>query len=131
MQRPNIFHFKAFGIINLHYEIRIFQKIYSRVTMTVYVKCVVRFNLHKMLPILPHCQVPNRQLFDSYLCRIVLVFFAISQLLATVIFVSFSLVRGNLRGLREFSFSQNPNSSRTRSTSNSNLPGFANQVACG
>ena len=36
-------------MINLHYEIRICQKIYNRVTMTVYVKCVVRFNVHKML----------------------------------------------------------------------------------
>ena len=41
IQRPNIFPFKAFGMINLHYEIRICQKIYNRVTMTVYVKCVV------------------------------------------------------------------------------------------
>ena len=49
IQRPNIFHFKAFGMINLHYEIRICQKIYNRVTMTVYVKCVVRFNVHKTL----------------------------------------------------------------------------------
>ena len=36
-------------MINLHYKIRICQKIYDRVTMTVYVKCVVRFNVHKML----------------------------------------------------------------------------------
>ena len=49
MQRPNIFHFKAFGMINLHYEVRICQKIYYRVTMTVYVKCVVGFNVHKTL----------------------------------------------------------------------------------
>ena len=49
MQRPNIFHFKALGMMNLHYEIRICQKIYNRVTMTVYVKCVVRFNLNKTL----------------------------------------------------------------------------------
>ena len=34
-------------MINLHYEIRICQKICNRVTMTVYVKCVVRFNVHK------------------------------------------------------------------------------------
>ena len=44
--KPNIFHFKAFGMINLHYEIKICQKIYNKVTMTVYVKCVVRFNAH-------------------------------------------------------------------------------------
>ena len=49
MQRPKIFHFKAFGMINLHYEIIICQKIYNRVTITVYVKCVVRFNVHKTL----------------------------------------------------------------------------------
>ena len=30
-----------FGMINLHYRIRIAKKIYDRVTMTVYVKCVV------------------------------------------------------------------------------------------
>ena len=33
-----------------------------------------------------------------------LVFFTIAQLLATVVFVSFTLVRENLRGLREFLF---------------------------
>ena len=49
IQRPNIFHFKAFGMINLHYEIRICQKIYNRVTMTVYVKGVVWFNVNKTL----------------------------------------------------------------------------------
>ena len=38
-----------FGMIDLHYEIRICQKIYIRVTMTVYVKCVVRFNVNKTL----------------------------------------------------------------------------------
>ena len=47
--RPNIFQFKAFGMINLHCEVRIGQKIYNRVTMTIYVKCVVRFNVHKTL----------------------------------------------------------------------------------
>ena len=36
-------------MINLHYEIRICQKTYNRVTMTIYVKCVVRFNVHKTL----------------------------------------------------------------------------------
>ena len=50
IQRPNIFHFKAFSMINLQYEIKICQKIYNRVTMTVYVKFVVRFNVHKTLP---------------------------------------------------------------------------------
>ena len=49
VQRPNIFHLKAFGMINLQYEIRICQKIYNKVTMTVYVKCVVRFNAHQTL----------------------------------------------------------------------------------
>ena len=49
VQSPNIFHFKAFSLINLHYEIRICQKIYNRFTMTVYVKCVVLFNMHKTL----------------------------------------------------------------------------------
>ena len=53
IQRPNIFHFKAFGLINLHYDIRICQKIYNKVTMTVYVKCVVRFNVH-IMPSLVH-----------------------------------------------------------------------------
>ena len=54
IRRPNIFHFKAFGMINLHYEIRFCQKIYNnRVTMTVYVKCVVRFNVNKMLSFVP------------------------------------------------------------------------------
>ena len=36
-------------ILNLNFEVRICQKIYKRVTMTVYVKCVVRFNVHKTL----------------------------------------------------------------------------------
>ena len=49
IQRPNIFHFKAFDMMNLHYEVIIFQKIYIRVTMTVYVKGVVRFNVNKTL----------------------------------------------------------------------------------
>ena len=53
IQRPNIFYFKAFGMMNLHYGVRICQKIYNRVTMTVYVKCVVRFNVHKTLGTLP------------------------------------------------------------------------------
>ena len=35
--------------MNLHYEVRICQKIYNRVTMTVYVKGVVWFNVNKML----------------------------------------------------------------------------------
>ena len=52
IQRPNIFNFKAFGMINLHYEIIICQKIYNRVIMTVYIKCVVRFNVHKTLDII-------------------------------------------------------------------------------
>ena len=34
-------HFKVFGMINLHYEVRICQKIYNKVSMTVYVKGVV------------------------------------------------------------------------------------------
>ena len=50
IQRPNIFHFKAFSMINLQYEIKICQKIYNRVTMTVHVKFVVRFNVHKTFP---------------------------------------------------------------------------------
>ena len=36
-------------MINLHYEIRICQKIHNRVTMTVYAKCVVWFNVNKTL----------------------------------------------------------------------------------
>merc|ERR1712051_982696 len=40
---PNIFYLKAFGMMNLHYEVRICQKIYNRVTMTVYVKGVHPF----------------------------------------------------------------------------------------
>ena len=43
----NVFYFKAFDVINLHYGIRICQKIHNRVTTTVYVKCVVRSNMHK------------------------------------------------------------------------------------
>ena len=48
--RDNIFHFKAFCLIicTMKY-LRIFQKFYDRVTMTVYVKCVVRFNVNKTL----------------------------------------------------------------------------------
>ena len=42
-------------MINLHYEIKICQKIYNKVTMTVYVKYLVRFNVNKTLP------TPNRQ----------------------------------------------------------------------
>ena len=49
IQRPNIFHFKAFGMMNLHYEVRIYQKIDNRVTITVYVKGVVWFNVNKTL----------------------------------------------------------------------------------
>ena len=40
-----IFHFKGFGMMNLHYEIRICQIIYNRVMMTFYVKCVIWFNV--------------------------------------------------------------------------------------
>ena len=53
VQRCNMPHLKAFGMINLQYEIRICQKIYNRVTMTVYVKCVFLFNMHKKL----YCQI--------------------------------------------------------------------------
>ena len=49
IKRPNVSHFKGFGMINLHYEIRICQKIYDRVTMTVYVNFVVWFNENKTL----------------------------------------------------------------------------------
>jgi hypothetical protein len=35
VQTSNIFHFKAVGTLNMHYEIRICQKIYDRVTMSV------------------------------------------------------------------------------------------------
>ena len=41
-------------MINLHYEINICQKIYNRVIMTVYVKCVVRFNVHHTLLFFGH-----------------------------------------------------------------------------
>ena len=44
-----MFHLKAFGMIRLHYETRICQSIYNRVTMTVCVKCVVQFYVHKTL----------------------------------------------------------------------------------
>ena len=40
-------------MINLYYEIRIYQKIYNRVTMTLYVKGVVWFNVNKTLLLLP------------------------------------------------------------------------------
>ena len=29
MQRHTIFHFKAFAMVNLHYVIRIYQKVYN------------------------------------------------------------------------------------------------------
>ena len=34
IQRPTLFHFKAFGMKNLQYEIRIPQKISNRATIT-------------------------------------------------------------------------------------------------
>ena len=40
---------KAFGMINLHYEIRICQKIYNRVTTHNKRKCLVRNSLHQTL----------------------------------------------------------------------------------
>ena len=49
IKRHNIFHFKAFDMINLHYEIRICQKIYNRVTTDNKSKCLVRNRLHQML----------------------------------------------------------------------------------
>ena len=42
-------HFKAFGMINLHCEIIVCQKIYNRVAKTVYVKCVVWLKVNKTL----------------------------------------------------------------------------------
>ena len=36
-------------MINLHNQVRICQKIYDRVTMTVYVKCAVWFDVDKTL----------------------------------------------------------------------------------
>ena len=35
VQRPNLSQFKVFGMMNLNYEVRICQKIYNRVTITV------------------------------------------------------------------------------------------------
>ena len=51
IQRPDTFHFKAFGMMNLHYEIRICQKIYNRVTTHNKSKCLVRNSLHQTLHI--------------------------------------------------------------------------------
>ena len=39
IQRPNIFHLKAFGMMNLHYEIRICQEIYNRIITNNKSKC--------------------------------------------------------------------------------------------
>ena len=44
-----IFHFEVFGMLDLHYEIRICQKIYNRVTTHNKSKCLVRNNLHQTL----------------------------------------------------------------------------------
>ena len=50
IERLNISHFKAFGMINLQYEIRICQIIYNKVTMTAYVwfdlTCITRYIVH-------------------------------------------------------------------------------------
>ena len=43
------FHFKDFGMINLHYVIRICQKIYNRGRITVNVWRLVRNSLHQTL----------------------------------------------------------------------------------
>ena len=40
---PSIPHFKGLGMRNLQYEIRICQKSHNTVTITVNIKCVVRF----------------------------------------------------------------------------------------
>ena len=40
-------HFKAFDLINLQYEIRIWQKIINKATNDSL--CVVRFNMHQTL----------------------------------------------------------------------------------
>ena len=45
----NIFHFEVFGMLNLHYEISICQKIYNRVTTHNKSKCLVRNSLHQTL----------------------------------------------------------------------------------
>ena len=40
-------------MINLHSKIWVCPKIYKRVTLTVYVKCAVRFNVNKILSVSP------------------------------------------------------------------------------
>ena len=44
-----IFYFEAFAMMNLHYEIRICQKIYNRVTTHNKSKCLVQNSLHQTL----------------------------------------------------------------------------------
>ena len=42
-------HFKGLGMKNLQYEIKICQKSYNKVTMTVYTSCVVRILMKQTL----------------------------------------------------------------------------------
>jgi hypothetical protein len=49
IQRHIIFHFIAFGMINLHYVIRICQKVYNRGRIIVNVWRLVRNSLHQTL----------------------------------------------------------------------------------
>ena len=79
IQRPYLFHFKAFGMIDLHYDMRICQKIYYRFTMTVYVKFMVRFNVHQTLYQRKNCEVKleNKALF-KYVCLTARVFIALA-----------------------------------------------------
>jgi hypothetical protein len=46
--------------MNLHYEVKICQKIYNRLTMTVYVKSVVWFNVNKTLCTIEYFTGQNR-----------------------------------------------------------------------
>ena len=57
-----------FGLINLHYEIRICQKIYNRVTTHSKSKCLVRNSLHQMLYTLS----PRESSWDEHGSQIVL-----------------------------------------------------------
>ena len=59
-------HFKAFGMINLQYEIIISQKIYNRVTTHNKSKYLVRNSLHQPLNIFYHSSYLSCNWYTNY-----------------------------------------------------------------
>ena len=81
LRYKDIFYFKAFGMINLPYELRFCQIFYNRVT--VYVKCVVRFNVNKTLEWVTSELTVLINIYCAHIRKMALTFFSSSSCICT------------------------------------------------